>query len=80
MATNHCPTCYRDYLAAMQRRIGKDRNVFIDVQRMTFRCRIPTFTHDHNGLPIVIVRDCAKKKEIVLSQAEWLKKRTEGEL
>jgi hypothetical protein len=67
-------------LAEINRITHGDKNVYIDTGRMVFKCKIPQFTHDSYGLPIVIMLDCAKKQEIVLTQEEWLRRKTAGEL
>jgi hypothetical protein len=82
MATdkNWCDTCYKKYLADMKRRIGNDKNVFVDLSKISFRCRIPTFTHDLYGKPIVIIHNCETRNDVILSQSDWLHKRNTGEL
>ena len=83
MGTNKkgwCDTCYKDYLKDLRRKIGNDKNVFVDLDKITFICRIPKFTHDLFGNPIVLIRNCDTKQDLTLSQADWLHKRNIGEL
>jgi hypothetical protein len=77
---NFCHYCYKEYMAAMYKKTHGDKNVFIDVSKMTFKCKIPKFTHDQYGRPIVVVLDCSKRMEITYSQEEWLRRRQAGEL
>jgi hypothetical protein len=75
-----CPVCYAAFVKDVVKRSGGDSNVFIDVKRMTFRCRIPRYDHDPNGSPIVLLRDCTTGKDITYRQDEFQRKRRAGEL
>ena len=77
---NFCKFCYKEYMAAMYKMTHGDKNVFIDVSRMTFKCKIPKFTHDQYGRPIVVVLNCELRREITYTQEDWLRRRQAGEL
>lgn len=77
---NFCHSCFKEYMIAINKKTGGDKNVWVDVSRMVFKCKIPQFTHDRYGKPIVILQDCANKREVILTQEEWLRRRQAGEL
>ena len=77
---NFCHYCYKAYMAAIYKKTNGAKNVWVDVSRMTFKCKIPKFTHDSYGFPVVIMLDCAKNREITYTQEEWLRRRQAGEL
>jgi hypothetical protein len=64
----------------MNKKHGGAKNVFIDMSRMVFECQVPIFTHDAYGNPIVAMWDCENKKEVVISEKEYRRRRSLGEL
>jgi len=81
MADNYrCARCETEYLKGIAKKTGRSRNVFVDMSRAISRCKIPRFTHNFYGVPVVIYWDCKNQVEVVYSQKEYERKRARGEL
>lgn len=79
MGTNdRCERCEREVLREVVRKFG--RNAYVDLSKMTSRCKVPRFMHNDLGMDVVVYWDCEKQTEVVYSQKEWLRKRASGEL
>lgn len=79
MPNTRCEVCESEYVRQVIKKSG-NKNTYIDMNRMVSRCRIPKFTHDLYGHPVVIYWDCRMKREVTYSQKEFERKRVLGEL
>lgn len=75
-----CPVCYGNYVREIVKMSGGNKNVFIDMKKMSFRCKIPRYSHDAYGNTVIVLRDCVNEKDIVYRLDEFQKKRRSGEL
>jgi len=74
-----CKVCYDRAVARADRAGLKGRAVF-DLRVMKFPCKIPTYTHDVMGRPMVIILDCASGTRTTLTQVEYRRRVSAGEL
>ena len=75
-----CQRCFQKHLDLVSRTTKGASNVIVDARQMWFKCKTPIFTHDFLGEAVVKLWNCETDKEIIMSQAEFLKKRAAGEL
>ena len=77
---NFCRHCYDEFMRQAAKKSAGNKNVFVDVKKMSFRCKIPTYTHDRYGEPIVVFTNCETRKSYSMPLKEFQKKRIAGEL
>ncbi len=80
MSRNFCEKCFRNFMAKQARNSAGSLPVFVDPRSMTFECKMPRFTSDSNGHPIVYVKDCETGNLQMYTQKEYERKRSAGEL
>jgi len=78
-ASKFCPICYKKLMKQIVDQAG-NKNVYVDVTGMKFGCRIPIFTSDLYGNPMVRVKDCVNDRIIEMPLKTWQEKRARGEL
>lgn len=78
--TRFCQKCFDNFMAMQVKRTAGGLSAYVDRRDMVFECRVPRFTHDHNGNPVVFVRNCAAGTTEMISQAEYERRRSSGEL
>ena len=80
MATEFCPKCFKRFMAKQVKRSAGGLAAYVNPRDMTFECKIPKYTHDSHGNPMVYVMDCESEQIIVLTQKEYERRRRTGEL
>lgn len=68
-----CERCYARKIRHIAKMSGRDKNVFVDTEHMTFMCKHPRFSQDSNGNPVVVMYDCEAGIEKVMGLSEWRK-------
>lgn len=83
MSDRACPACRAKFVAKMKDfadKSGLGDRLVVDEGALWSRCKIPYFTHDYDGNPVVHIWNCVEEREITLTQAEYIAKRRSGEL
>ena len=75
-----CQRCFQRHLDTVSRTTKDAKNVVVDARQMWFRCKTPYYEHDYLGNPIVRIWNCEINRDIIYSQADFVKKRQAGEL
>lgn len=79
MSSKHCARCYKKLVEDFNK-IPNNQNIKIDYSRTVYRCKIPNFTTDSYGNPLVIFFDCKQNRMVEMGHKDYLDKRDRGEL
>jgi len=77
MGTRFCQRCYARFMARLAQLPGK--NQVVDTRHMSFSCKIPIYTADWFGTPLVRIWDCENMQEIRMTVEEYRTRRAAGE-
>lgn len=69
--TAFCQRCYDKHMASIQKMDPKNKNVFVDKYSISYRCKIPIYSHDATGRAIVTIRDCRVGDDVVYTDEEY---------
>ena len=75
-----CPRCHKIMMDSLRKATNNNPNVHPHEGEFVYPCKLPNYTYDNSGRPIVIIWDCEKNRQVTMHHEEYMKKKREEDL